>query len=106
MQRKKKWKTNGKNCHANVKRPQKITAKNKQKDYFIIFKFQIYMCHMQQATYVATLALGLRPKQKLAKERAKSEAQDSHIMISGVWGNEPHTPKWAPTLGVGVLMDS
>jgi hypothetical protein len=58
---------------------------------------------------VATLALGLQPRQGLAKVRAKSEL-GSHISCSReckrVWGNEPHTPKWAPTLGVGVLMNS
>jgi hypothetical protein len=31
-----------------------------------------------------TLALGSRPKQGLAKVRAKSEAQESHCMFLGV----------------------
>jgi hypothetical protein len=58
---------------------------------------------------VATLALGSRPKQGLAKVRAKSEPE-SHISCS--WGARecegmnPHIPKWVPTLGVGILMDS
>jgi hypothetical protein len=30
---------------------------------------------------VATLALGLRPNQGLAKVRAKSEARESHFML-------------------------
>jgi len=34
---------------------------------------------------VATLTLGSRPKQGLAKARAKSEAQESHFMLLGVW---------------------
>jgi hypothetical protein len=45
---------------------------------------------------VATLALGSRPRQRLAKVRVKSEAQESHFMFSGVWESEgmnPHTPK-------------
>jgi hypothetical protein len=49
---------------------------------------------------VTTLALGSRPKQGLAKVRAKSEAQESHFMLSGVWGSVGecegmnfHTPK-------------
>jgi len=33
---------------------------------------------------VATLALGLRPRQGLATMRAKSEARKSHFMLSGV----------------------
>jgi hypothetical protein len=62
---------------------------------------------------VAILTLGSRPKQGLAKVWAKSEAQESHFMLLGVWKSvgecermNPHTPKWAPTLGVGVPMDS
>jgi len=23
-----------------------------------------------------------------------------------MWGNEPHTPKWTLTLGIGIVMDS
>ncbi len=36
-------------------------------------------------TNVATLALGLRPRQGLAKVRAKNEARESHFMLSRVW---------------------
>ncbi len=32
---------------------------------------------------VATLALGLQPRQGLAKVRAKSEARESHFMFPG-----------------------
>jgi hypothetical protein len=34
--------------------------------------------------YVATLALGLRPKQGFARVRAKREAWESHLMLPGV----------------------
>ncbi len=34
---------------------------------------------------VATLALGSRPRQGLAKVRAKSEAQELHFMLQRVW---------------------
>jgi len=34
---------------------------------------------------VATLTLGSQPRQGLAKVQAKSEAQESHFMFSGVW---------------------
>jgi hypothetical protein len=34
--------------------------------------------------HVATLALGLRPKQGLAKVRTKREARESHLMLMGV----------------------
>ncbi len=59
---------------------------------------------------VSTLALGSRPKQGLAKVWAKNEAWESHSMLLGVWESVKewtlHTPKWTPTLRVGVPMDS
>jgi len=58
--------------------------------------------------YVATLTLGSQPRQGLAKVRTKYETQKSHFMVPRVQESEgmnPHTPKWAPTLGVGVSMD-
>jgi hypothetical protein len=59
---------------------------------------------------VTTLALGLRPRQGVARLRAKSETQESHHMlpkVQRVWGNEPShsqvnsnyvswSPKWTP----------
>jgi hypothetical protein len=52
---------------------------------------------------VATLALGLRPKQGLAKMRAKSESPRVTFYALGNVGKcegmNPHTPKWTPTLG-------
>jgi len=57
---------------------------------------------------VTTLALGLRPRQGLVKVRTKSEPK-SHISCRSAReckGMNPHTPKWAPTLGVGVSMES
>jgi hypothetical protein len=59
--------------------------------------------------FIVTLTLGLRPKQGLAKVRAKSEPESHIFMLSGMQESErmnPHIPKWAPTLGVGVPMDS
>ncbi len=42
--------------------------------------------------------------------RAKCEAWESHFMLPGVWKSaramNPHTPKWALTLGIKVSMDS
>jgi hypothetical protein len=35
-------------------------------------------------TNVATLALGSRPRQGLAKVRVKNEARESHFMLPGV----------------------
>ncbi len=46
-------------------------------------------------TSVATLALGLWPRQGLAKVRAKNEAQESHFMLSRVWES---VKEWTPTL--------
>jgi hypothetical protein len=55
---------------------------------------------------VAALALGLRPRQKVARLRAKRNTCESHHMLLGiqrVWGNEPshsqvnsHVGSWIP----------
>ncbi len=79
---------------------------------------------------VATLALGLRPRQGVARLQAKrkearesrqrhckgagqEEARESHHILPGVLesvreyeGVNPHTPKVTPTLGNGVPVDS
>jgi len=56
--------------------------------------------------HVVTLALGLWPRQELVKVWAKSKARESHFMLPGVWKSvremNLHTPKWVPTLGVGI----
>jgi len=44
---------------------------------------------------VATLALGSRPRQGLARLQAKKEAQESHIMLPGVWES---VREWTLTL--------
>jgi hypothetical protein len=59
-----------------------------------------------------TLALGSRPRQGVARLRAKREAREScrmpHAPESAreCEGIDPHTPKGTPTLEVGVLVDS
>jgi hypothetical protein len=59
-----------------------------------------------------TLALGSQPKQGKGLQRwGPRRKPGNHISCSHecrrMWGNSfPHTTKWAPTLGVGVLMDS
>ncbi len=45
--------------------------------------------------FVATLPLGSRPRQGLVKVRAKSQTQESHFMLSGVW---ERVREWTPTL--------
>jgi hypothetical protein len=56
-----------------------------------------------------TLALGSRSKQGLAKVNPKMKPE-THISCfqdcKKVWGMNPHTTKWALTLGVGIPMDS
>jgi hypothetical protein len=55
---------------------------------------------------VATLTLGSRPKQGLTKVGAKSEPTfHDPWNVGECEGMNPHTPKWAFTLGVGVPMD-
>ncbi len=58
----------------------------------IIFHHDIYI----NFTYVTTLALGSRPKQGLARLRAKRQPEND----GKCEGMNPHTPKGAPTLGV------
>jgi hypothetical protein len=45
--------------------------------------------------HVVTLALGLRPKQGLARVRAKKKAQESHFMLPGV---QESVREWTLTL--------
>jgi len=45
--------------------------------------------------HVATLTLGSRPKQGLAKVRAKSEVQESHFIFMEV---QESVREWTPTL--------
>jgi hypothetical protein len=54
---------------------------------------------------IVTLALGLRPRQGLARVRAKREAQESHLMLPRVWESEnenshsqmsSHFGSWSP----------
>jgi hypothetical protein len=55
--------------------------------------------------HVATLALGSRLRQEVARLQAKKETRE-HFTCSRECkeceGMNPHTPKWAPMLGVGV----
>ncbi len=58
---------------------------------------------------VATLALGSWLRQGLAKVRVKSELGVTFHALENAReceGTNPHTPKWTPILGVGVLMHS
>jgi hypothetical protein len=59
---------------------------------------------------IVTLTLGSQLRQGLTKVRAKKEAQKSHLMlpksVGECEGMNLHIPKKAPTLGVGVPMDS
>jgi len=45
---------------------------------------KIRIITFKKITIVATLALGLQPRQGLAKAWVKREAHDSHFMLSGV----------------------
>jgi hypothetical protein len=66
---------------------------------------QIYMTRKCKCYNVATLALGLRPRQRGCKGAGQEEA-GSHITCSRECkeceGMSLHTPKWTPMLGVGV----
>jgi hypothetical protein len=51
-------------------------------------------CVLSQGLTIATLTLDSRTKQGLAKVRATSEAQESHFMLSKVWGS---VKEWTST---------
>ncbi len=71
--------------------------------FFIIFIFQWFfkifnifaLYKHYKTTFVATLALGSRPKQGLTKVWAKWEGWESHFMFLGVWES---VKEWTPTL--------
>jgi hypothetical protein len=52
---------------------------------FLILSLQIYCFETTMIEFVATLALGSRPKQGFARVQAKREARESHLMLPGVW---------------------
>jgi hypothetical protein len=60
--------------------------------------------------FVATLALGSQPRQRLATVWAKSEAWESHSMLPGMWESVREwtftLPSELPLWGVRVQMDS
>jgi hypothetical protein len=62
----------------------------------------MHSCQTKNINIVTTLALGSRPRQCLVRLRAKREAGSE----GKCEGMNPHTLKGAPTLGVGVSMDS
>jgi hypothetical protein len=68
---------------------------------------------LKHFTFVATLALGSRPRLRGLQELRQEEARESHHILPGVLesvreyeGVNPHTPKATPTLGDGVPVDS
>jgi hypothetical protein len=73
-------------------------------DFFWIFG----NCWLR-AFYCHNLSLGFVPKQRLTKVWAKNEPRN-HISCSRsakkCEGMNPHTPKWTPTLGIGIPMGS
>ncbi len=73
-------------------------------DYIRTFMVKWWMDWFQYAgmDIVATLALGLRPRQVLARLWAKRKLGN----VGECEGMNLHTPKRAPTLGVGVMVDS
>ncbi len=57
---------------------------------------------------VTTLSLGSQPRQGHGKVRVESVIRESHSHsreLKNCEGMSPHTPKWTPTLGVGVLIE-
>jgi len=55
------------------------------------------------------LSLGLATKARAcnnASQKWSSKVAFYALGSVGKWTNEPHTPKWPPTLGVGLSMDS
>jgi hypothetical protein len=69
----------------------------------IFFQVKNHLCHTH---HVTTLALGLRPKKGHEKVWAESATQELHLHSKKCKGMNPHIPKWTPTLGVGIPMES
>jgi hypothetical protein len=46
-----------------------------------VFEIALFNNEFMYVLYVTTLALGSRPRQGLAKVRAKKEARESHLML-------------------------
>ncbi len=73
---------------------------------FMFLKWWSKMIANMLCTFVATLALDSRPRQGVARLRAKRETQEALHMLLGVqkvWGNEPshyqvdsHVGSWSP----------
>jgi len=59
---------------------------------------------------VTTLTLSSQPRQKHAKTQAKNATWEPYLHSWECEGMcermSPHTPKWTPTLGVGIYMES
>ncbi len=65
-------------------------------NYTKVFAFKQLDYYVQyEALDVTTLTLGLRPRQRLARVRAKKEAQESYLMLSGV---QKSVREWTLTL--------
>jgi hypothetical protein len=66
--------------------------------YKLLYKRPIFNAFV---IIVTTLTSGSWPRQEFVIMQAKIESKN-HISFSQeckrVWGNEPHTPKWTPTL--------
>jgi hypothetical protein len=76
----------------------------------LMFSFCVYTLIFFMTIFVATLTLGLRPRQGVARLWAKKKTRESHHMlmrVQRVWGNEPShsqvnshvgswSPKWTP----------
>jgi hypothetical protein len=55
---------------------------------------------------VTTLTLGSQPKQRHEKVQVEGATRESHLHSQKCEGMNPHTPKWTPTLGVKIPMES
>ncbi len=60
---------------------------------------------IQSLLDVITLTLGSQPTLGLVKVWAKNEARSHISCFQECEEMNLHTPKWTPTLGIGVLMD-
>jgi hypothetical protein len=72
---------------------------------YLLYYFQILL---DVKLPITTLALGSQPRQGLTKVQANRSLGVTFYAPESVGqceGMNPHTPKWAPTLEIGVLMD-
>ncbi len=95
-------------CHYKKNLKMRINEHQKKERVWQSCVFQKESSQTEVVCCNPSLGFAIKTRALLAKVQAKSEDRKSHFILSGVEECEkmnPHTPKWTPTLGIGVPMD-